>query len=83
MLASGDISTSQDCPAGATFPQRRLGKSVDSYGRFAPEFRIRTARDLRESLFAFSAKLRVNSMKLRVHLIALPPRRTGGGRALT
>ena len=53
---------------------------VDSYGRFAPEFRIRTARDLRESLFAFSAKLRVNSMKLRVHLIALPPRRTGGGR---
>src|SRR5271166_4831653 len=32
MLASGDALTSRDCPAGATFPQRRLGKSVVPYG---------------------------------------------------
>src|SRR5208282_4015162 len=31
MLARGDALTSRDCPAGATFPQRRLGKGVDSY----------------------------------------------------
>ena len=30
MLASGDALTPRDCPAGATFPQQRLGKSVDS-----------------------------------------------------
>jgi Transposase zinc-binding domain len=28
MLASGDALTSRDCPAGATFRQRRLAKSV-------------------------------------------------------
>ena len=33
MLASGDALTSRDCPAGATFPQLRLGKSVDSSRR--------------------------------------------------
>src|SRR5271165_6558663 len=31
MLARGDALTSRDCPAGATLPQRRLRKSVDSY----------------------------------------------------
>ena len=30
MLASGDALTTRHCPAGATFRQRRLTKSVDS-----------------------------------------------------
>src|SRR5208282_4545159 len=31
MLARGDALTSRDCPAGDTFPQRRLGKGLVSY----------------------------------------------------